>query len=139
MTQGTNEGDTGMRRNWHWIAALGLSLALLVPTAALAQTSPSSTVIGNTLLRLGVSNDASLAKTGTGLQFVPTLADGLANGCACSDWNLSLGDTPLVQSVESFTFTTFDASLDGARPGRRRDATARAARFPPCVWRRQHV
>ena len=99
-----------MRRDWHWVAALGLSLALLGPGAALAQTPPGSAVIGSTYLALGVSSDAGLARAGTGLQYVPTSADGLANLCACSGWNLILGDTPLVESVEDFSSTTVGAS-----------------------------
>src|ERR1700730_1532543 len=99
-----------MRRTWQWITTLGLSLALFAPGAALAQTPPGSAVIGNALLTLGVSSDAGLATGGTGLQFVPTRADGLAGVCACAGWTLVLGDAHLVESVEAFSFTPESAS-----------------------------
>src|SRR5438876_6358545 len=100
-----------MRRNKRWMVARGLSVGLLGPGAALAQTQPSSAVIGNPLIALGGRSDAGLARGGTGLQFVATSADGLtANVCACSGWNLVLGNAQLVQSVEAFSFTPVGAS-----------------------------
>src|SRR5450631_4035032 len=99
-----------MRRNRHWVAALGLSLALVGPGVALAQTAPTNVVISNATLALGVSSDAGLDRAGTGLQFIPTSAEGLANLCACSGWSLVLGDASLVESPETFSSTSVGAS-----------------------------
>src|SRR3981081_111018 len=100
-----------MQRLWQSVAGLGVSLAVLAPGAAQAQTPPGSAIIGDTVITLGVSSDAGLARAGTGLQFVPTRADGLTRSlCACSGWSLVLGNTPLVESVEAFAFTPLGAS-----------------------------
>src|ERR1700730_18044503 len=106
----TQRGGSGMRRNWQWVAGLGLSLGLLGPGVAMAQTPSTSAVIGDGVLALGVSSDAGLARAGTGLQFIPTSAEALTNLCACAGWNLVLGGTPLVESVEAFTFTNVGAT-----------------------------
>ena len=67
-------------------------------------------MIGNALVALGVSSDAGLAKAGTGLRYAPSSVDGLASVCACSGWSLLVGGAPLVESVETFTFTPVGAS-----------------------------
>jgi hypothetical protein len=98
-----------MQLNGRWLVAVGLSAGLLGPGAVLAQTPPTSAVIGNELISLGVSNDAGLAMSGVGLQFAPTHAEGLASLCACNNWSITLGAAPLAQSVEQFSATDLAA------------------------------
>jgi hypothetical protein len=64
-----------MRRNWHWVGGLGLTLALLAPGAALlaprpamAEDLPTNTVVSNDLISLGVGNDGGIAVTSTAIR-----------------------------------------------------------------------
>jgi hypothetical protein len=75
-------------------------------TVFAADAPPTAVVIGDGTVALGVRSDAGLARTGVGLQYAPTSANGLANLCDCPDWSLAVGETPVLQSVEAFTFST---------------------------------
>src|SRR6266849_2274280 len=53
---------------------------------AWADAPTSSVIVGNGHVTLGVGYDAGLNEAGTGLQFVPTGTEGLAQMCVCSAW-----------------------------------------------------
>src|SRR5947199_4726956 len=92
-----------------WLLRLGMMLALLAPATAWADAPTSSVIIGNGHVALGVGYDGGLNETGTGLQFAPTRAEGLAQLCVCSGWSLLLGQARTSQLVESFTFNDLGA------------------------------
>src|SRR6266851_6546656 len=93
-----------MNKRLSWLFRLGTMLALLAPAAAWADAPTSSVIIGNGQVALGVGYDGGLNEAGTGLQFTPTGAEGLAQVCVCSGWSLLLGRATTSQLVESFTF-----------------------------------
>src|SRR5712691_608841 len=98
-----------MNNRLSWLFRLGTMLALFVPATAWADAPTSSVVIGNGRVALGVGYDGGLHETGTGLQFAPTRAEGLAQFCVCSGWSLLLGQASTSQVVESFTFNDLGA------------------------------
>src|SRR5437667_7764310 len=98
-----------MNKRLSWLLRLGMMLALLAPAAAWADAPPSSVIIGNGHVALGVGFDAGLNEAGTGLQFTPTRSEGLAQMCVCSGWSLMLGQASTSQLVESFTFNDLGA------------------------------
>src|SRR6266851_2989658 len=98
-----------MSKPLSWLFRLGLMLAVLAPTAAWADAPTSSVIVGNGDVTLGVGYDAGLNEAGTGLQFVPTGTEGLAQMCVCSAWSLVVGQAPTSQMVESFTFDDLGA------------------------------
>ncbi len=112
-----------MNERLFWLFRLGAMLALLAPAAAWADAPPSSVIIGNGHVTLGVGYDAGLNEAGTGLQFTPTRTEGLAQVCGCSGWSLVLGAVPTSQLLESFTFNNL-----GARSSVLADDVAAASR-----------
>src|SRR5436190_11348960 len=98
-----------MSKPFAWLVRLGLTLALLSPAAAWADAQASSAVVGNGHVTLGIGYDGGLNEAGTGLKFVPTGTEGLAQVCVCSGWSLVLGQAATSQQVESFTFDEIGA------------------------------
>ncbi len=98
-----------MSKPLSWLFRFGLMLAVLAPTTARADAPTSSVIVGNGHVTLGVGYDAGLNEAGTGLQFVPTGTEGLAQMCVCSAWSLVVGQAPTSQMVESFTFDDLGA------------------------------
>src|SRR5215471_308156 len=98
-----------MRRLLSRLAAAALAVGTLAPGTVLAQIAPSSAVISNGTVTLGVGSDAGVAQSRPGFQFTATSAEGFAALCACAGWSMSVDGSPLAASIESFTFTALGA------------------------------
>src|SRR5579859_7297456 len=94
-------------RAWLPLAAGGLMLAMA--PAALAAAPPTSAVLSNGVVALGVGADGGLSEASTGVQFLPSGVDGMLPNCACAP-TLRLGSDVLTSSPESFTFTSLSAA-----------------------------